>query len=342
MEKTRGTDRRTVLRRVGGATAGLSVGAGGALFGGSDVVGADDGSCSSVTFMDQGERYTMREAASHDGADDYKYYADNNWGVTWVGEDGNANYTFAATSTFHTYREHWDSPDPYPEQESVKLDVEITGHNDSQTNLIEEEKSSGKYEGQSYTNLEGLEDLDWARWEDQNEGDQPSESKIKDKWGSTEYGDEGDIPDWVNHAAFAAGVGASVVSGGSLAVYAGGTMTAVSAIDFVDWISDFNDDTGKEYKSPSELGNDEYYYWWDYNGEMTLTTHITRFTVSVGGDENGELNANVYQSFEARSYPQEAPNCGRWRLSVPNDSGYKPGICYGKTWLDEDGHSHPY
>ena len=333
-----------MLRRVGGATAGLSVGAGGALFGGSDVVRADDGSCSSVTFMDQGERYTMREADSYDGCCGYTYHTDHNWGVTFVGEDGNGNYTFAATSTFHTYRDDNGNAEPYGEQERVKLDVELVGHNDSQTNLIEEEKESGTYESQSYTTLEGLAGSDWSDWVQQNKEDQPSESTVKDEWDSTEYGDEGDVPDWVNHAAFAAGVGASVVSGGSLAVIAGGTVTAVAAIDFVDWISDFDDDTGKEHKGPSELGNDEYYYWWDYNGDMTLTTHITRFTVSVGGDENGDLQANVYQSFETTSGYADAqgtPNCGRWRLYVPNDPDSEPGICRRNTWLDADGHSHP-
>jgi hypothetical protein len=346
MEKPRGTDRRTVLRRVGGATAGLSVGAGGALFGGSDVVGADDGSCSSVTFMDQGERYTMREADSYEGCCGYTFHTDHNWGVTFVGEDGYGNYTFAATSTFHTYQEYNGESSTYPgDQVKVKLDVELNGYNDSQTNLIEEEKESGSYESESYTTLHGVGESDWMDWKKRNEGNQPSESKVKSEWNSKDYGDNGDVPDWVSHTAFAAAVGASVVSGGSLAVIAGGTATAVSAIDMVDWIGDFADDSGKDHKGPSELGNDEYYYWWDYGTRMCLTTNITRFTVSVGGDENGELNANVYQSFETGGGYEDAqgtPNCGKWRLSVPNDSGYKPGLCKGQTWLDGDGHSHPY
>lgn len=355
-------DRRAVLRRVGGAIAGLSVGASDALPDESGVVQADDGSDSMVP----GKQYKMREAGSFECGLDKTHHTDHNWGVTFIGQDGNGNYTFAATSTFHTYRDkHLVSSrgdanctrdsggeshpeqieldvEPDPVQQRVKLDVDLIGCNDEQTNLIEEEKDSGPYDDQPYTTLEGLAGNDWSNWKAQNEGNQPSESTIEAEWESTEYGDRGNIPEWVSHAAFAAGVGASSVSGGSLAVVIKGATTAVSAIDFINWLSDFNDDTGRDY----DRGNEYYYSWWDYGGNMALTTQTTRFTVSVGGDERGlpRLVARVYQSFDATSVYDDAhktPNCGQWWLHIPPYPDSDPSISYRNTQLNADGHSHP-
>ena len=343
-------NRRTVLRRTAATGVPLAATGIGTWVGGSETARAGEEDCPDLTYMDPGERYVMREADDPEGCcGRWTYHTDHNWGLTYIGEDG-GDYEFAASAIFNQYRERGNESnvDPQPEQTMVKHDVEIDNFNQEGTNLIEETRptdSDYKHDGESYSTVTGLAGSNWRDWFESGKGESSSKSHVREKWDDTPYGDKGDVPDWVSHIMFAAAVGASVASGGALAVIIGGTAFAVNAIDFVQWISDFDED-GTVYHGPvSENGGDQYYYDWDYGSARALTVSVTRFTVDMSEDETGDVRAKVFQSFEAGSSGYSGfygtPNCGKWEISVPSRSGNKPAICFKDTYVDEDGHSRP-
>jgi len=337
--------RRTALKRTAAAGVPLAAAVLKSGASGSGTVRAHD--CSDSTTMTPGERHVVREAGENDGCCGWTIHTDYNWCLTFIGEN-RGDYEFGASTIFHIYKEREDDVDPMEKQSQVKLDVEIDNYDERQTTLTEEtkptegEEEKEDYKGKSYSTVRGAAKWDWHKWYNENEGENPDESDIREKWNSTDYGDGGEIPEWVSNTAFAAAVGASAVSGGALAVLTRGASTAVSALEFVDWIKDFEDDTGKDYKSPAEQGNDRYYYWWDYNGDMALTISCTRFTVEVGEYEYGDVHSKVLQSFEPNGYnTYDTPNCGEWNISVPTDSDENPRLCSMNTYIDNNGHSHP-
>ncbi|WP_254838338.1 hypothetical protein [Natronomonas marina] len=340
---TESVARRGVLKRLGTAAA---VGAGStATFTGRTRASE----CSYGIVMSEGTTYNLRRNDEADGRRTTTFHVDNNWGLTFTGVDSNENYTFETNGVFHTYIDEEDYVTDWNTQEEVKLDVALRGNDYGDTDILEASKWMDDGSVEPFTTLSGLYGpayLDWKNEHKKNsESEASSESEIKSAIDRSDYVDN-DVPEWVQGAAFAAGVAAGGLSGGALPLIIGGTAFAVDTIAFVEWLADFKDDAGKNTEHPYENGNESFYYWWNPEHTLGLTSVNSGFTVSVDGQESEPFYVDIKLSYDVdelngaygKDKLLDTDNVAHWTIEIP-PNGDNPVMC-SETYYDGKGHSH--